>query len=181
MEALEIVCCNNLINFGDTYWHQFSGTGMGISPAPPWATIFFALHERTLLSQWKTNLLFYHRFIDDIFGIWLMDACPTHKDELWDFFKTHMQQWLGLSWEFSPLSHSCTFMDLTISITTNKISTSIYKKTQNLYLYIPPSSAHPKGILHGLITGSILRYYRLCTNLADANQKMQQLYSSLIR
>ncbi|KAL7475238.1 hypothetical protein ACHAW6_001161 [Cyclotella cf. meneghiniana] len=90
-----------------------------------------------------------------------------------------MQQWHGLSWDFSPLSQSCTFMDLTISIVANKITTTIYKKPQNLYLYIPPSSAHPKGMLHGLITGSILRFYRLCT--ADATQKTQQLYTHVIQ
>ncbi len=171
MEALEIVFRNSLINFGDTYWHQISRTGMGISPAPSWATIFFALHKRTLLPHWKNNLLFYRRFIDDIFGIWLMDDCPTHNDELWASFKTQMQQWHGLSWDFSPLSQSYTFMDLTISIAANKITTTIYKKPQNLYLYIPPSSAHPKGILRGLVTGSVLRFYRLCTNPADSTQK----------
>ena len=163
-EALHIVFRNNLIKFGDTFWRQTSGTGMGISPAPPWATIFFALHERTILRQWKSNLLFYRRFIDDIFGIWILDDNPIYNEELWTSFKTHMQQWHGLSWEFSSLSRSCTFMDVTISINDNKLSTTIYEKPQNLYLYIPPSSAHPKGILRGLITGSILRYYRLCTH-----------------
>ncbi len=154
---------------------------MGMSSAPPWATIFFALHKCTVLPHWKTNLLFYHRFIEDIFGIWLMDDCPTHNDELWASFKTQMQQWHGLLWDFSPLSRSCTFMDLTISIAANKITTTIYKKSQNLYLYIPPSSAHPKGILHGLITDSTLCFYCLCTNLADAIQKTQQLYFHLIQ
>jgi hypothetical protein len=179
-EALEIVFRNNLIKFGDTYWRQISGTGMGISPAPPWATIFFALHERSVLSQWNANLLFYRRFIDDIFGIWLLDECPSHNEELWTAFKLHMQQWHGLSWEFSPLSRSCTFMDLTITIESNRLTTTVYEKPQNLYLYIPPTSAHPKSILRGLITGSILRYYRLCTNPSDANQQTQRLYSRLI-
>ncbi len=49
IEALQIVFKNNFIQFGDTYWQQISGTGMGISPAPPWATIFYALHEQQLL------------------------------------------------------------------------------------------------------------------------------------
>jgi hypothetical protein len=180
-EALHIVFRNNLIKFGDTFWRQTSGTGMGISPAPPWATIFFALHERTILRQWKSNLLFYRRFIDDIFGIWILDDNPIYNEELWTSFKTHMQQWHGLSWEFSSLSRSCTFMDVTISINDNKLSTTIYEKPQNLYLYIPPSSAHPKGILRGLITGSILRYYRLCTHSADAIQQSQRLYHRLIK
>eukprot|EP00804_Cyclotella_cryptica_P002055 CCRYP_017845-RB/>CCRYP_017845-RB protein AED:0.40 eAED:0.40 QI:0/-1/0/1/-1/0/1/0/129 len=36
IEAIHIVFENNIIAFGDTYWQQISGTGMGISPAPPW-------------------------------------------------------------------------------------------------------------------------------------------------
>ena len=35
IEALQIIFRNNVIQFGDTYWQQISGTGMGISPAPP--------------------------------------------------------------------------------------------------------------------------------------------------
>ena len=68
-----------------------------------------------------------------------------------------MQQWHGLQWEFTPLSTTCNFMDLTVTITpSGHLSTTLSEKPQNLYLYIPPSSAHPKG---GLITGSVLRYY----------------------
>ena len=59
-EALEIVFRNNLIKFGNIYWRQISCMGMGISPAPPWATIFFALHERTIIPQWENNLIYYH-------------------------------------------------------------------------------------------------------------------------
>jgi hypothetical protein len=154
---------------------------MGISPAPPWETIFFALHKRTIIPQWENNLLFYRRFIDDIFGIWIMEDCPIRNKELWTTFQTQMQQWHGLSWEFSSLSRSCNFMDLTISIDNKKISTTFYKKPQNLYLYIPPSSTHPKGLLCGLITGSILQFYRLCTNPAETHLKTQQLYSHLIQ
>ena len=58
IEALEIVFQNNLFKFGDTFWRQISGTGMGISPAPPWATIFFALHEQELLRKYSQHLLF---------------------------------------------------------------------------------------------------------------------------
>jgi len=35
IEAIHIIFKNNIIAFGDTYWQQISGTGMGISPAPP--------------------------------------------------------------------------------------------------------------------------------------------------
>ena len=57
--ALEIVFRNNIFAFGNTYWQQVSGTGMGVSPAPPWATIFFALYERTLVHRWSKYVSFY--------------------------------------------------------------------------------------------------------------------------
>eukprot|EP00804_Cyclotella_cryptica_P017997 CCRYP_008283-RA/>CCRYP_008283-RA protein AED:0.20 eAED:0.09 QI:0/0/0/1/0/0/2/0/126 len=47
-----------------------SRTGMGIAPAPPWATIF-ALHEQHFVPKWSNHLIFYKRFIGDIIGIWL--------------------------------------------------------------------------------------------------------------
>eukprot|EP00804_Cyclotella_cryptica_P015732 CCRYP_013371-RA/>CCRYP_013371-RA protein AED:0.39 eAED:0.39 QI:0/-1/0/1/-1/0/1/0/79 len=71
MAAPHIVFKYSIVKFGDTYWRQISGNGMGISPVPPWATIFFALHERIILPKWSCHLIFYKRFIDDIFGIWL--------------------------------------------------------------------------------------------------------------
>ena len=49
-----------------------------------------------------------------------------------------MQQWHGLSWEFSPLTNTCTFMDMTITIAWNKISTTIYKKHKT-----STSTSHP--------------------------------------
>jgi hypothetical protein len=69
IEAIHIVFENNIVAFGDTYWKQISGTGMGISPAPPWATIYFGLFETGLLNWWATNLMFYRQFIDDVIGI----------------------------------------------------------------------------------------------------------------
>eukprot|EP00804_Cyclotella_cryptica_P021771 CCRYP_000780-RB/>CCRYP_000780-RB protein AED:0.27 eAED:0.37 QI:0/-1/0/1/-1/0/1/0/96 len=69
INTLHVIFTNRIMKFGNTYWRQISGTGMGIAP-PPWATIFYALHERhLLLPKWKSHLLLYKRFIDDIIDI----------------------------------------------------------------------------------------------------------------
>eukprot|EP00804_Cyclotella_cryptica_P010837 CCRYP_008763-RA/>CCRYP_008763-RA protein AED:0.42 eAED:0.52 QI:0/-1/0/1/-1/1/1/0/212 len=80
ISALHIVFTNSIVKFGDTYWRQISGTGMGIAPAPPWATIFYALHKQHFVPKWNNHLILYKRFIDGIIGIWLptLTGPPTH-------------------------------------------------------------------------------------------------------
>eukprot|EP00804_Cyclotella_cryptica_P027317 CCRYP_019633-RA/>CCRYP_019633-RA protein AED:0.29 eAED:0.29 QI:0/-1/0/1/-1/0/1/0/190 len=155
-KALDIVFKNNILQFGDTFWRQVSGTGMGIAPVPPWATIYCAIHENRVLPRWSAHVLFYRCFIDYIIGIWKCDVCPERNNALWTSFQSDMQQWHGLEWEFSPLSQTCNYMDLTLTINGHSIHSTLSEKPQNLYLYLPPHSSHPKGPLQSLIFGNIL-------------------------
>ncbi|KAL7487967.1 hypothetical protein ACHAW6_016072 [Cyclotella cf. meneghiniana] len=105
----------------------------------------------------------------------------VRNKELWDSFKQRMQDWHGLNWVFTQPSTTCNFMDMTISITNDKITTTIYEKKQNLYLYIPPHSAHPPSIINGLIFGHILRLHRLCSRNQDIQQKTHDHLNRLIQ
>ena len=180
IDALEIVFRNNYFKLGDTYWKQQSGTGMGISPAPPWATIFYALHEETILAKWSKHLVFYKRFIDDVIGIWLVHPDPIINEKLWTEFQSDMNQWHGLEWTCTEPALSCDFMDLTISISGTKLHTTLFEKAQNLYLYLPPHSAHSKGVLTGLVFGQVLRVRRLCSFRTDADNKLDQFKHRLM-
>ncbi len=81
-DALEIVMRAGIFQFGDTYWHQLTGTVMGTPPAPMYATLYFAIHELAILPHHREILRLYKRFLDDIFGIWI----PTteNDDEEWE-------------------------------------------------------------------------------------------------
>lgn len=58
ISTLRIVVLNNVFTFGDTTWHQLSGTAMGTPPAPPYATVFYGIHADTFLDRFP-NLRFY--------------------------------------------------------------------------------------------------------------------------
>ena len=180
MDALTIVMKNNVVQFGDTHWLQLSGAAMGTPPAPPYATLFYAIFEDTILEEFGANLFFFRRFIDDIIGIWIPTQ-PSSDDTLtWNHFTARLSEFHGLTWETEPRSLSTIFMDLTITIHDSQIATSLYSKPLNLYLYLPPQSSHPPGVLSGLISGMIFRIYTLCSDPIDVRVRLQDFWNRLL-
>ena len=179
--ALNIVFRNNIFRFGDVYFKQISGTAMGTRPAPPWATIFFAIHEEAVLDRFKDNLAFYKRYIDDIFAIWLPDSDPIRNADTWLEFKEFVDSFHGLRWDFTePKQSNVIFMDMLLSIEGGKIVSTIYEKPLALNLYIPPSSSHPPGVTTGLVMGQVLRYFQLCSDGKEINDILNVFMDRLI-
>jgi hypothetical protein len=159
LASLSEIMRNNIFQFGDTFWRQKRGCAMGTSSAVNYACLYVGLLEvRRLLPRYKNNLLFFKRFIDDGIGVWV----NTPDEPLaWESFMLSLNNWGTLKWTCDGHVEDLIFLDLRISITpTRQIHYKTYQKEQNLYLYIPPGSAHPKNMLFGLIYGR-LRAYRL--------------------
>ena len=51
----------------------------------------------------------------------------------------------------------------------------------SLFLYIPPHSAHPPGVLTGHIFGEVLRINRLCLDSDDITQRIRIFFRRLMR
>ena len=73
---------------------------MGAPPAPPWATIFFGIHEETVLARFRQKLQIYRCFINEVLGIWLVDPDPVEDRRQWTSFVELMQDYYGLEWIF---------------------------------------------------------------------------------
>jgi len=136
---------------------------MGTPASPLYSIITFGHHEnQQILTKYKSNLIFYKRFIDDIFGVWL----PTNNSD-WSSFKTLLDQFGTLQCNIEELMNSTTFLDLQLTIEGNLSKTKTFQKPMNLYSYIPPISAHPLGCFKGLIMGELLRYWRQNSDSKD--------------
>ncbi|EJK44051.1 hypothetical protein THAOC_37444 [Thalassiosira oceanica] len=74
----------------------------------------------------------------------------------WTAFEDEVNSIDGLTWEFTE---SVDFMDITVSIAGNRLRTTLYEKPMALYIYIPPRSAHPPGILTGHVYSEVICDY----------------------
>ena len=95
LQVLELVMKNNIFIFSNTTWLQLSGTAMGTPVACAYATITYGQYENSkILPKFASNLLYYRRYIDDIFGIWL--SPEYHQEKTWRDFKTELNGWGNL-------------------------------------------------------------------------------------
>jgi hypothetical protein len=171
INATKLIMTANVFQFDDTYWLQLCGTAMGTSLACMYATIYYSYHEETsivpLLSQQQkppqpaNPIILYARLIDDVFQIWDLAKLPPPITiaNLTPSIASAMH-FGSLSWDVEPPKRTVNFLDLTITLMDDgKISTTTFIKPMNLHLYIPPHSAHSKGVLKSLVFGTVQRYW----------------------
>lgn len=154
---------------------------MGINPAPPIATIFYALREKYVFNKWAHCILFNRRFIDDGIAFWIHQLPFERDEQCWSQFKADINNYYGLEWTFTPRAKSVDFMDMKIYIENNGIVTDLFEKELALYLYIPPHSAHPPSGLKGLVIGQVIRIFSLCSRIEDIQRHIKNLHDRLVR
>jgi hypothetical protein len=119
---------------------------MGTPPACMYATLYYAIHELQMPPHLQSYLAIYKRYINDGIDVWTGNS--TH----WIKFQSWVNSFGLLHWIFSALFREIDYLDITIQIDTkNAILTTLFEKLLNFYLYLPPHSAHPPGVLTGLV------------------------------
>ena len=158
-ETLKFIMHNNYFTFQGIPYHQVSGIAMGTACAPAYANILMHRFEELFFEKYpEFKLIFYGRYIDDIFLIF-----KGSEQDLQTFLTTFdtkraFSETLKISWDYSNTSVS--FLDLQIHAKHNKIDLSTHQKMLNKYLYIPFSSYHPKDNKIGFIKAELIRYIR---------------------
>ena len=70
---------------------------------------------------------------------------------------------------------------MNVSVTSGgSLKTSIYEKPMALYLFIPPQSSHPPGVLRSHINGNILRIMRLSSDENDAIKDIKKFFNRFL-
>jgi len=84
------------------------------------------------------------------------------------------------TWEIEDPTTAVNFLDLTLSIIDNKIVSKHFQKPENLFLYLPASSAHPQGCIKGTINSLVNQYYCHNTYREDYIFYVSELYRHLL-
>lgn len=163
--AIEFILRNNYFEFMGQIYHQTNGMAMGTNMAVLVANLFVAAmldNKIVELRSFRDNILFYRRYIDDIFMLW--NGSPT---ELNRFMKVIHCLARPLQFTAHSSTESIAFLDIEFFWENNHLQSRVYQKPLNRYLYIPFTSNHPSSAKKGFIKGELIRYVRLCSKESD--------------
>lgn len=176
VQLLTLVLTTNVFTYDNCYYHQLCGTAMGTQCAPPYAQIFMFGIEVALVRSFD-GLLYYRRYIDDVFFILRKSL---------DDFKAALQKLCsGIRFTFGGNGFNCVMLDLFIFKgsrfqDSGKLDFKIYQKVFNLYQYITFFSEHPVDLKIGFIRGELLRY-ALRSSEYDFYQELRETFWTRLR
>ena len=117
-------------------------------------------NKARLLNPSYDPILFFKRFIDDIFLIWT-GTVLEFEDFLTEINKLHKTIKFTASYDFE--SRSTSFLDTVITIKNGLIITDLYRKPTDKVQYLLPTSCHPKHIFKNIPYSLALRLVRICS------------------
>lgn len=160
-----------------THYIQTKGTAMGMICAPNDAILFLGWWEHTVvfmaeMSHFKEHILFWGRFIDDVFILWEGDE---HLFQ--DFVQTLNINDLGMHFTSEIHTREITFLDL--NITTDHggcIHTDVYRKSTPTNSCLQWQSCHPPALQRGIPAGQYLRAHRHCSDEESFEREASNRY-----
>jgi hypothetical protein len=177
MSGLRILLQSNYFLFGDTLWLQKQGTAMGTPVAPTFASLYLAQIENTILLPHFSHLIkYYKRYIDD--GFMILRNHHENPFTIHGFLALYTKV-TKLKFTWASNQYSIPFLDLEIQRLENQFTYRTHQKQLNLYLYLPAASAHPPGVLKGLIFGLLKKYRRQNPLDSDFQDFMKKLFLRL--
>lgn len=170
-ELLALSLCYNYVKYENHWYFQHRGIEMGNAASVMVAniTVYKEIHN---IFDSIQELLFYKRFLDDIFLI--IDI--TDILDLTDWLNSKLKHsYLNFTWESS--TQSINFLDVTVSLEDNIIHTEIFTKPMSKHLYLHSSSNHPSHLKNSLYYSQGLRIVKICSDFTTRVKHLISLYN----
>jgi len=185
---LEVVMSANCFEFNGKFYRQTTGVAMGTSCAPAFANLSLGLKELgTLVAQsreerQKHGLMFYVRYIDDIFLIFKGTKAAL---ESWlEDFTPRLEPYT-ITWEIRSCKEATPFLDIEFFFRQGfgpmGIQSRVYRKRMNHHQYIPWSSAHPQTVKRAFVKAELTRFMIISSHKDLYEEKVGEFMNALGR
>ena len=132
--------------------------------------------EQDLLELQELQPLLWLRFLDNIFFIW------THgEEELKTFMEKFNNFTPNLRFTYESNEKSTSFLDLIITVSEQKLKTTLHIKSTERHQYLNYASSHPEQTKHSVVFSQTLRISRLCSEENDFKNNISQMKSCFFK
>ena len=140
---------------------------------PSYANLFVSYIEHLIFKQYTgPKPEYFGRYIDDCIGA---TSCSRADLDIFISYVNSFHPALEFTWEISD--KSVTFLDISVSVTDDRLSTSVHYKPTDSHSYLLYSSSHPKHTLNAIPFSQFLRLRRLCSDDEDFSNKCSEMRS----
>ena len=173
---LKLILELNNFEFNGQHYVQVSGTSMGTRIGPNYANIFMGLLENEFLARRDLKPFYYKRFIDDIFLIW-----HHGESKLLSFIEDFNNAHPGISFSHSYSAISVNFLDVTVTLDEQKLTTKLYRKPTDRHQYLHFQSSHTKHCKTSIPYSQAIRFKRICSDSNEFIRNCEHLRGALTR
>ncbi|XP_062914076.1 uncharacterized protein LOC134351618 [Mobula hypostoma] len=173
LRLAELVRTLNNFSLGSSHFLQTKGVAMGTRMGPSYACLFVGFVEQSMFQSYSGICPPpFLRHIDDC-----TDAASCTHAELVDFinFASNFHPALKFTWSISDIS--LPFLDLSVSISGDSLSTDVYYKPTDSHSYLDYSSSHPVSCKNVIPFLQFLRLRRICSQDEAFHSRTREMSS----
>ena len=169
-KLLSLAVKNCHFTFSDRIYQQIDGVAMGSPLGPLFANIFMSFHEKSWLYNCPSAFkpLVYRRYVDDCFLLFKSsDHVPLFLNYL-----NHQHPNISFTSELEK-DGKLPFLDVEISRSNGKFSTSVYRKPTFTGLFTHFHSFIPLAYKRSLVSCLLHRIFNLCSNYENFHVQLE--------
>ena len=166
---------NNYFIYSNCYYKQIRGGAMG-SPLTLTVSNAYMFFFQTPITKWvKHRNGVFCRYIDDIF--------LTIADASYDLLEGRVRHWNRMDVNIklsAEISHSVSFLDVTVNNIDGRLHTSVYHKPSHEPYFLPFDSTHALFIKRNIPYGAIIRAIRYSSDIVSFHKEETHITLALL-
>eukprot|EP00061_Rhincodon_typus_P002913 g18809.t1 len=169
----KLVLTLNYFSFNSSHFLQTKGTAMGTRMGTSYACLFVGDVEHPLFRSCTGTIPhLFLRYIDDCIGA---TSCSHQELEQFINFTNIFNPNLKFTWTISDTSFS--FLDLSVSISGNRLETDIYFKPTYSHSYLDYTSSQPASCKNAISYSQFLPLCHVCFQDGTFHSRTSQMSS----